>query len=69
MAVRSSIPDVVLLVRKIEQQRGKAIKQTLLALEKREGAVLDKDVRKAILDGFNDYTRAIYTMLGYDLER
>jgi hypothetical protein len=65
---RSSIEDVVMLVRYIEQQRGKAIKQTLTAVERVAGGELDKRVRKAILDGFNNYTRSIYTTLGYDLE-
>lgn len=65
---RSSIEDVVLLVRHIEQQRGKAIKQTLTSVERIADGDLDKRIRKAILDGFNNYTRSIYVSLGYDLE-
>jgi len=66
-----SINDLVSLVRAVEQQKGKYIKATLTALEKqaleRNGQV-DPVTRKAVLDGFNNYTRRIHQLLGYTIE-
>lgn len=66
--------DILRLVRQIEQQRGKHIKQVLSTIER----ILDADpsieasvkkaVRKSVLDGMNNYTRTIYSMIGYEVE-
>lgn len=45
--------------------RGKYIKQTLARIELHEGA-MTSDIRKAILDGFNDYCRELTKELGYE---
>jgi hypothetical protein len=66
---KASIEDMIELVRRIDQQRGKHIKHTLSVLEGQNGGSLDRESRKAVLDGFNNYTRAIYLLLGYAVEK
>ncbi len=62
------IIDKVLELTKAEQViynlRGKYIKQTLARLE--EGDKMSQDVRKIVLDGFNDYCRELTKELGYE---
>lgn len=58
--------ELVELVGQFEQQKGKHIKITLSALE-RLGR-LDPEVRKIVLDGFNNYTRALLRMMNYSVE-
>lgn len=48
--------------------RGKYIKRTLEALERYFAGDIPKDIRKAVLDGFNDYTRDTLIELGYGVE-
>ncbi len=61
-----STEDITLVMRTIEQLRGKHVKQTLSRLERQ--CKLDHTIRKALLDGFGDYTRAIFRALGYTVE-
>lgn len=66
-------PETIATVaRLIDQQKGKYVKQILASLEqiaqKREER-LDPAVRKAVLDGVNNMQRAIYRILGYDIEQ
>jgi hypothetical protein len=65
MATHIAVPDLVDLVRHIEHQKGKYVKQTLARLEQ-EGK-LDKVTRKRVLDGMNSFARAIYRPW-YDVE-
>jgi hypothetical protein len=51
--------------RTIEHLRGKYIKRTLLALETYFGGPIPTEIRKTILDGYNDFTRDTLTELGY----
>lgn len=64
-----SIEDMVLLAREIEQLRGKYIKQILASIETSSGGVVDRTTRKHILDGMNNYTRAVHAAIGYPVER
>lgn len=60
------IDDIVQTVRLIEHHKGKFIKHVLSELE-RQGK-LDKDTRKLVLDGFNNFSRSIQQELGYVVE-
>jgi hypothetical protein len=50
------------LKKEIDNLRGKYIKQVLTSIEQTNK--LDQDVRKSILDAFNEYTRELYKLLG-----
>ena len=60
------VQEIVVLARAIEHQKGKYVKSVLVALENRN--TLDKETRKIILDGFNNFNRAILKLINYDVE-
>jgi len=60
------IEDIVRLVREIEHHKGKHLKSTLALLENR--GTLDKESRKIILDGFNNFNRQVLRLIGYNVE-
>ena len=61
------VSDLVAFVELVEQQKGRFIKQLLNDLEKRDGRITPQ-MRKLLLDTINDYTRAIYKVIGYTVE-
>lgn len=66
----ASIEDIVRVVKDIENQKGKYIKQTLTAMEKANGGSrIDPVTRKAVMDGFNNFSRSVQLVLGYSLEK
>lgn len=60
------IEDIVESVRMIEHHKGKYIKIVLADLEQRD--CFDKNVRKVVLDAFNNFSRAVQRELGYNVE-
>lgn len=60
------IKDLVATVKAIEHHKGKFVKAVLTALEKKGD--IDKETRKIVLDGFNNYNRAVLRCIGYDVE-
>lgn len=61
-----SVIEVVALVRFVQQETGKAIKETLDLLEQEDS--LNPKTRKIILDKFNGLARSINRALGYNVE-
>lgn len=66
MVKKIEVTDILQAARYIQHQRGKYIKQVLEALEK--SGSLTPEVRKAVLDGFNDYARTLCKYVGYNVE-
>ena len=66
MSSTLEIQDIVALVRAIEHHKGKHLKATLQALERIEK--LDPEVRKIVLDGFNNFNRQILRLMDYTVE-
>lgn len=60
------VMDVVSIVQFVQNQKGKYVKQTLFTLE--QSGNVDTATRKAILDNFNNYARAICRAFGYSVE-
>lgn len=60
------VADIVESIRMIEHHKGKYIKVVLSYLEQR--GLVDKEIRKIILDAFNNYSRAVQRDLGYQIE-
>ena len=57
------------LVNQINHQKGKHMKNTLVQLEQSlDVDHLDAGIRKAVLDGFNDFTRSVFSILGYTVD-
>jgi hypothetical protein len=61
------LSDIYSLVKDIDQQKGKYVKAVLTALE--TSSKLDKDTRKIVLDGFNNFNRAVQRLLGYEIDQ
>jgi hypothetical protein len=61
------ITDLVLLVRAIDNQKGKHLKIALESLERADK--LDAETRKIVLDGFNNFYRQILRLLDYSVEK
>ena len=63
------VDDVVALAKHVHHQKGKYIKSTLSRLEaQQDNVALDHEVRKIILDNFNDFARAVLESVGYRVE-
>lgn len=61
------VSDLVAFVELVEQQKGRFIKQLLNDLERKDGRI-SPELRKLLLDTINDYTRAVYKVIGYTIE-
>jgi len=66
MSSNLDLSDLVSLIKEIDHQKGKYVKAVLTGLENKD--VLDKDTRKVVLDGFNNFNRAVQRILGYTIE-
>lgn len=62
------LDEVIAVVSRIEQQKNRRLKALLTALELKHGK-LSPETRKLILDAFNDYTRTVFQMIGYNVEQ
>ncbi len=67
MSNNLDLSDIYSLVKDIDQQKGKYVKAVLTALETSNR--LDKDTRKIVLDGFNNFNRAVQRLLGYEIDQ
>lgn len=63
----TTIEDLVKLVALIDSQKGKHVKELLTRIESRRE--LTPQLRKDVLDSYNDFARAIYVMIGYSVEK
>jgi len=61
------VTDVLIIVKQVEAYKGKYVKQVLGGLEKL--GPLDPRVRKIVLDGFNDLSRAVSKEFGFTVEQ
>ena len=61
------VSDLVAFVELVEQQKGRFIKQLLNDLERKDGRI-SPELRKLLLDTINDYTRAVYKVIGYTID-
>lgn len=60
------ITDVISIAQFVQNQKGKYAKQALATIE--DGGKLDTATRKAVLDNFNNYARALCRAFGYTIE-
>lgn len=60
------IMDILSIVQFVQNQKGKYVKQALSTIEM--NGKVDPGTRKAILDNFNNYARAICRAFGYSVE-
>jgi hypothetical protein len=67
MSNNLDLSDIYSLVKDIDQQKGKYVKAVLTSLETSNR--LDKDTRKIVLDGFNNFNRAVQRLLGYEIDQ
>ena len=61
-----SVEDLVTIIRVVHHFKGKHIKQLLTELESL--GALTPEVRKAVLDNFNEYARSVLLRLGNSID-
>ena len=69
VSAQVSVLDILAAVKQIEGLKGKYVKQCLTTIEKQTSTTrVNTHVRKAILDAFNDFARALEQIFSYELQ-